>query len=76
MPTVTIKLGGEDYQLLKAEAERRGTTQSEVLREGLRRVTSGRESDSIADRMRDLVGSIEGPEDLSSNPQHLKDYGS
>ena len=76
MPAVTIKLSGEDYQLLKAEAERRGTTQSELLRDGLRRVTSERESNSIADRMQDIVGSINGPVDLAANKDHLKNYGS
>lgn len=76
VPTITIKLGGEDYQLLKAEVERRGTTQSEVLREGLRRVTSESNSNSIANRMQDIVGSVEGPVDLGANKDHFNDYGS
>lgn len=75
MPSVTIKLGASDYQLLKAEAERRGTTQSEVLRDGLRRVASENGSNSIADKMMDIVGSIEGAVDLAANKDHLKDYG-
>jgi hypothetical protein len=30
---------------------------------------------SLADRMRDLINDVKAPEDLSTNPEYLKDYG-
>ena len=76
MPTVSVKLGADEYQTLLAEAERRGASQSAVLREGLRNISKAHAQDSLADRMRDLIGSANGPEDLSLNEEYLGQYGS
>jgi hypothetical protein len=32
-------------------------------------------SESVLDLTEDLCGSVDGPRDLSTNPDHMKDYG-
>jgi hypothetical protein len=65
-------------QELSAQARSRGTTKSEVLREALAGFLAGAprpEEGSFLDRAGDLVGRLQGPEDLSYNRKHLDDYG-
>lgn len=75
MPVVSVKLDSEEFQRLKAEASRLGISQSEILRKGLKTVMKKNAKTSLADRMRDLIGKVNAPEDLSTNPAYLKDYG-
>jgi predicted DNA-binding protein len=75
MPTVTLKLPSEEFQRLETEAKKRGTSKSAVLRQALRASFQKNASESIADRMRDLIGASEGPEDLSTNSDYLEAYG-
>lgn len=75
MPVVSVKLDAGEFQRLKAEASRLGVSQSEILRQGLKSVTEEKTKSSLADRMRDLIGKVNAPEDLSTNPAYLKDYG-
>lgn len=75
MPTMTLKLGEPLFRKLEAEAARRCTTKSAVLRQTLEQALVNRPEGSLLDRMEDLVGSESGPHDLASNPKHLKGYG-
>lgn len=75
MPVVTVKLNSIEFQQLKAEAHRRGKTQSETLREGLKSMVDVEVSGSLTDRMQDLLGTVVGPEDLSTNPAYQEEYG-
>ena len=74
--TITIKLEEELYLRLQQEAERRRTTKSSVLREAFEKSVADRPAGSLLEEIEDLVGTEEGPEDLSSNKKnYLKGYG-
>jgi len=63
---------------LLAFAQKRGVSKSEVVREALVRLFQ-RERPAVRGSalamVEDLAGSVEGPEDLSSNPAHLEGFG-
>lgn len=76
--TISLKIPGSLAERLSAAAEQSGRTKSEILREALDQyLTDSAESDpvSFASLASDLIGCTEGPEDLSSNPDHLEGYG-
>ena len=78
MMTLSLKLPEVLAQELSAQARSRGTSKSAVLREALvdflaKAPQSGK--GSFLDRAGDLVGRLEGPEDLSYNKKYLDDYG-
>ena len=75
MPTVTLKLQPDEYLLLEQEARRRGITKSAIMRDALKHAVRRDSQCSIADQMRDLIGSAEGPADFASNPKYLQGYG-
>jgi hypothetical protein len=75
MPVVSVKLDSQEFQRLKAEASRLGISQSEMIRQGLKTVMENKAKTSLADRMRDLINDVKAPEDLSTNPEYLNDYG-
>ena len=75
MPTVTAKVSEEAFRKLEKESRRLKTSKSELIRKGLDQLLATGKKESLMERMRDLLGSIEGPEDLSSNPKYLRDYG-
>ncbi|MEC7201741.1 MAG: hypothetical protein VXW84_13950, partial [Verrucomicrobiota bacterium] len=72
---VTFKVSDRESQMLNSEATRRNTTQSAILREGLRKLCKESSTHSLADRARDLIGGSVGPEDLSTSPRYLDGYG-
>ena len=75
MKTVTVKLPERVFQMVSRSAAERRVSKSQIIREALTaRETPG---ESLYSRIEDLV--FEGsslPRDLSSNPQHLRGYGS
>ena len=76
--TLTVKISRPLAARLSARVRKRQTTQSAVVREALERYlrTDGlAESDSFLSLARDLVGSVSGPPDLSSNRKHLRGFG-
>ena len=75
MPTVTIKLSAAEHAKLKATAARRRTTKSAVMREAFAQQSSSTPNGSLYDRVKHLMGSINGPGDLSTNPRHMEGYG-
>lgn len=75
MPTVTAKVSEEAFRKLEKESRRLKTSKSELIRKGLDQLLATGKKESLMERMSDLLGSAEGPEDLSSNPKYLRDYG-
>ncbi len=78
MKTISLKLPDGLDQQLAVHARAQRTTKSELVRAALEAYLKkdGRPgSDSCLDLAGDLIGSIEGPSDLSVNPKHLKGFG-
>jgi predicted transcriptional regulator len=74
MRTVSFKLPAELDEALDQLARRRGTSRSDIVREAIEALAKGGRQSvrAVAGR---LVGSLEGPTDLASNPKHLAGYG-
>jgi predicted transcriptional regulator len=78
MKTISLKVSGALNEKLAALARQRRTTKSAVIREALEAFcTDGekRRRTSWLDRIRDLVGSVEGPGDLSVNKKYMEGFG-
>lgn len=78
MKTIALKLPDELLRKIERAANRRGETKSAVMRGVLEKFFSeqkGETPGSCLDLARDLAGCVEGPEDLSTNPIHMEDYG-
>ena len=63
-------------------AERKGTTQKDAVLEAVNRELGAAEAEevepepgSFMENIEDLAGSVDGPEDLSTNPKYLDDLG-
>ncbi len=74
MPTVTIKMTDAQFAALEREARDRGTSKAGVLRDAFLNQRPA-VADSSFDLISDLVGSVKGPRDLSTNPKFMKGYG-
>jgi predicted transcriptional regulator len=74
MRTVSFKLPAELDEALDELARTRGTSRSKLLREAIEALAKGKRRSVTAVAGR-LVGSVEGPTDLASNPRHLAGYG-
>ena len=77
MKNLSLKLpDGLHAKLAKASHER-GAAKSDVVRDALEAYLAGAASVdmSCADLAGDLVGSVEGPVDLATNPKHMRGYG-
>jgi len=78
MKTLTVKVP-EDLDLkLAAAAAKRGESKSDLIRTALESIVNANEAiipNSCLDLAKDIVGSVEGPSDLSHNKKHLKGYG-
>lgn len=79
MKTVTVKLPASLNARLNRAAKQRGQTKSDVVREALETALNGsgdvRRRRSALELAGDLVGCIEGPGDLSTNPKYLDGFG-
>ena len=74
MRTVSFKLPEHLDDALSDLARRRKSSRSAIVREALEGLaTSGRRSVTAA--VDGLVGPLDGPIDLSTNPKHLVGYG-
>ena len=77
-----IQLNDEQRAILAAQAERTGRPWDELLGEFFDQLSAGpgrkpRAGRSFLDAMqeRGLVGAMQGPGDLSTNPEHMKGFG-
>ena len=78
MKTLSVKLPDGLDARLTAAARRRKTTRSSLVRKTLQdvlREQGKRKRGSALDLVRDLVGCVGGPADLSVNKAHLKTFG-
>ena len=75
MRPISIKLTKELEQLLDELARARGVSRSAVVREALQAYAASPTADSVTASAGELVGSLDGPRDLSSNPKHLRGFG-
>jgi hypothetical protein len=74
MPVVTVKVSEALNRRLASEAERRRISKSAVLREAFTKY-AGATKGTLAERARHLIGSIDGPGDLSQKSKTLAGYG-
>jgi len=78
MKTISVKVP-EDLDLkLTAVAAKRRETKSALIRAALDHIVKSSEAvtpNSCLDLAKDLIGSVEGPADLSYDNKHLKGYG-
>ncbi len=78
MKTLSLKLPPELDAKLTTAARQSHTTKSELVRKALEAYLSGAstlQKGSFLDLAGDLIGCVEGPGDLSHNPDHMKDFG-
>jgi hypothetical protein len=78
MKTLSVKVPEELDLKLTAVAARRRETKSALIRAALDHIVKTSEAitpNSCLDLAKDLIGSVEGPADLSCNKNRLKGYG-
>ena len=78
MNTISLKVPGSLALRLENEARQRGLSKSAVIRDALEeylQTTSAENSGSALALAADLTGVLSGPEDLSCNKDHLRDFG-
>ena len=78
MKTLTVKVPEELDLKLAAVAKKMGESKSNLIRTAIEHVvisSSGITANSCLDLAKDLVGSLDGPTDLSHNKKHLAGYG-
>jgi Arc/MetJ-type ribon-helix-helix transcriptional regulator len=78
MKTISVKIPEELDLKLTAVAARRRESKSALIRAALDQVVESSEtvtSNSCLDLAKDLIGTAEGPSDLSHNKKYLKGYG-
>lgn len=79
MKTLSVKVPEALDLKLTAVAARRRESKSALIRAALDQIVKSNETvtpNSCLDLAKDLIGSVEGPPDLSHNKKHLKGYGS
>jgi hypothetical protein len=78
MKTISVKVSEELDIKLTAVAARRRESKSALIRAALDHIVESSDTitpNSCFDLAKDLIGSVEGPADLSYNKKHLKGYG-
>lgn len=75
MPTVTVKMPKALHLRLEAEAARKRTTKSALLRAAYAQKSGGNSGGSLWDKIGHLAGSIDGPGNLSALSKTLPGYG-
>jgi predicted transcriptional regulator len=77
MRTISLKLSDELHAKLARVAKHRGETKSELVRNALEHFLNGQRSRvvTVAELAGDLLGSAEGPGDLSTNRKYMEGYG-
>ncbi len=82
MKTLSVKIPESLAEWLAGEARKSQRSRSDLVREALELKRRGGDGGgasgkpmSMAEAMADLRGSIRGPKDLSTNPEHLEGFG-
>ncbi len=74
MRTVSFKLSDRLDDALSDLARRRKSSRSAIVREALETMTTSKRR-SVTVVVDELVGSVDGPVNLSTNPKHMAGYG-
>lgn len=74
MQTVSIKLNDQLNQRVTELARQAGVSRSEIIRAALTAYLPAA-GQSALDLAGPAVGAVEGPGDLSTNPEYLRDFG-
>lgn len=77
MTTISLKVPEAlDFRLAQI-AEKRGSSKSELIRSALERMVAEKSvrKGSCLSLASDLIGSVDGPADLSCNKKHMKGFG-
>jgi Arc/MetJ-type ribon-helix-helix transcriptional regulator len=74
MRTVSFKIPADIDRTLGDLARRRRTSRSAVVREAIEALAKG-DRLSVTALAGDLVGSLSGPGDLSTNPKYMEGFG-
>ena len=74
MRTVSFKLPEHLDELLTELAKQRKASRSGVVREAIA-AYAAHSAPTVTMRVDELVGTVAGPPDLSTNPKHLRGYG-
>jgi hypothetical protein len=79
MKTISLRVTEPLFRRLQRAARGRGQSQSAVVRAALEQFLNGERTGprplSALELAGDLVGSAEGPGDLSTNPEYMEGYG-
>jgi hypothetical protein len=78
MTTISLKIPAALGERMTAAAAKRGTAKSALVRRAIEAYLGSKgqaQAGSCLDLAGDLIGSIEGPRDLSSNKKHLGRFG-
>lgn len=81
MKTISLKLSDALDKRLERAAKRRKQTKASIVRAALEQFLNGAAGEtpvragSVLDLAGDLVGCVEGPGDLSTNPKYMRGYG-
>ena len=74
MRTVSFKLPEQLDDKLNVLARRRNSSRSALVREAIEALAKGKRR-SVTAAVDEVVGAVDGPADLSTNPKHLAGYG-
>jgi predicted transcriptional regulator len=74
MRTISVKLSERLDVALSDLARRRKSSRSALVREAVEALATGTRH-SVTAVVDELVGTLDGPPDLSTNPRHLTGYG-
>jgi hypothetical protein len=75
MPTISVKMTKALHARLQAEAARKRTTKSAIMREAYSQRQKASPAGSFLERAKHLIGAATGPGDLSTNPKYMEGYG-
>ena len=77
MVSMSLRMPAHLAARIRAVARDTGVSRSALMREAIERHLSGGppSTPSAFDLMADLVGTWEGPPDLSTNPKYLEGFG-
>jgi len=74
MRTVSFKLPEQLDNELTALAKQRRSSRSALVREALQTLSASRRR-SVTAAVDQLIGTVDGPQDLSTNLRHTRGYG-
>jgi len=84
MKTISLRLPDRLHAQVEREAKRRRKSKSAVIREAVERTLKpdarvsggrGKRRPTVLELAGDLLGSVEGPDDLSTNPKYMEGFG-